>query len=88
MQERKLLGKILVDKGLITDESLKEALLEQGETKEFLGEILIKKKFIKEVDLLGALSEQFNLPVVSLNDKYHGEYSQSDRKPQDPGRQG
>jgi len=66
----KRLGEILVEKGLITQEALNDAISEQRETKEFLGAILLKRKRIKEADLLTALSEQFHIPIFSLKDKY------------------
>ncbi len=59
-----------MQKGLIDSEQLKDALNEQQKTKEFLGLILIKRDKIKEVDLLEALSEQFNLPFISIKYKY------------------
>jgi type IV pilus assembly protein PilB len=46
-------------------------MLEQQKiNKEFLGQILLASGRIKETDLLSALSEQFNIPLVSLKDKY------------------
>lgn len=62
----KKIGEILIGRGLITAEQLEEALAIQVSTKEYLGVLLIRKKFVKEADLLEALSEQFNIPVVSL----------------------
>jgi len=67
---QKKLGEILVEKGLISLKQLEEALAQQARTKEFLGEILIKKRLIKEKELQEALSAQFDIPVVSLKDKY------------------
>ncbi|MBI5872531.1 MAG: hypothetical protein HZB36_00060 [Candidatus Omnitrophica bacterium] len=62
----KKVGEILVARGLISEVQLNEALLIQAGSKEYLGAILIKKRFIKEDDLLKALSEQFNIPFISL----------------------
>ncbi|MCX5702224.1 MAG: hypothetical protein NTW64_04525 [Candidatus Omnitrophica bacterium] len=67
---QKLLGEILIEKGIINSEQLKAALEEQRTSKEFLGTILIRKTQIKEEDLLQALSEQFNVPFVRLKNKY------------------
>jgi len=64
----KKLGEILVAKGLITEAQLKEALETQVVTRDYLGSVLIKKRMIKEIDLMKALSEQFNIPLVSLKD--------------------
>jgi type IV pilus assembly protein PilB len=69
-KKQKRLGEILIDKGLINSEQLKYALEEQKRTKEFLGAILLKNSQIKEKDLLEALSEQFNIPLASLKNKY------------------
>ncbi len=69
-RSEKHLGKILVDKGLVTPEHLEDALNEQKRTKEFLGAILLKRKYVEEKDLLTALSEKFDIPLVSIKDKY------------------
>ena len=66
----KKLGEILISRGLITEENLKTALDEQKKTNEFLGKILLRTNQIKEKELLGALSEQFGIPVVSLKYQY------------------
>ncbi|MBI5024778.1 MAG: hypothetical protein HZC18_07265 [Candidatus Omnitrophica bacterium] len=65
-KEKKFLGEILIEKGLLTAEQLALALGEQGTTKEFLGTIVVKKGWVKEKELLTALSERFNLPLVDL----------------------
>jgi type IV pilus assembly protein PilB len=67
---QKLLGEILIEKGIINPEQLKAALEEQKKSKEFLGTILIRNNHIKEEDLLQALSVQFNVPFVRLKNKY------------------
>jgi type IV pilus assembly protein PilB len=66
----KKLSEILIEEGLITTEQLKDALDEQARTKEFLGKILLDRNQIKEPDLLTALSEQFNIPIISLKHRY------------------
>jgi len=65
----KTLGKILLEKNLISEVQLNEALQEQKKSREFLGRILLNKGYIKEEDLLKALAQQFNLEVATL--KYH-----------------
>ena len=70
MANKKLIGELLLGKGMITLEQLKEALERQQRTKEFLGQILLENKQIKEKDLLEVLSEQFNISCVELKDKY------------------
>lgn len=69
-REQKRLGDILVEKGFISREELKDALDVQKKTKEFLGLILLKNNYIKEEELLRALSEQFDIPFVSLRYRY------------------
>lgn len=66
----KRLGEILIEKGLLTPEGLKEALKEQGRTNDYLGNILIKKGLIRENDLLPAISEQTGFPQVELKNQY------------------
>jgi hypothetical protein len=69
-KEQKRLGEILIEKGLITSEQLAHTLQTQKRSKEFLGKILIESGRIQEKDLLAALSQQFDMPLVSLKDKY------------------
>jgi len=64
------LGEILIKKGFINIEQLKDALNEQQRTKEFLGSILIRKNYIKKKSLLEALSHQYNIPIINLKYKY------------------
>jgi len=65
--ERKELGQILLEKGLITVEQLEEALTEQAKTKKFLGEILIEKNFVTKEKILEALTEQKKANFVKLS---------------------
>jgi len=67
---RKRLGEILLEKGLLSDEQLRECLEQQKLTKEFLGSILVKKNLIKEEDLMKCLSQQFGIPYISLKSQY------------------
>ena len=69
-KDKKLLGEILIERGLLNSEQLALALEEQTTTKELLGVILVRKKWVKEKDLLTALSERFNLPLVELKNKH------------------
>jgi len=65
---KELLGEIFVKRRLITHDELTDALRYQEIDKEFLGKILIKRGLITEEQLLNALSEQLDMPVVSLKD--------------------
>lgn len=60
----------MIEHGLITPQDFEAALKEQARTNEYLGRILIQNGLIKEKDLLMALSEQFDIPLVSLKNKY------------------
>jgi len=60
------LGKILVDKKLITQEHVEEAVALQAETGKRFGQIMVEKGWIDEKDLLIVLSAQFNLPYIWL----------------------
>jgi general secretion pathway protein E len=58
----KLLGKILVDKNIITQEDLQEILLSQKSTNLRLGQLLVKKGLATEENILAALSERYGIP--------------------------
>lgn len=65
IQNKKQIGKILVDKGRITPEQLQEALLQQQGTDTKIGQILLKKNAISETDLLDALAIQYGIEYKS-----------------------
>ena|SRR5919202_1437659 len=56
---RRRLGDIFVDRGLITQEQLDDALAEQRENGGKLGEILVEKGYTSRVELAGVISEQW-----------------------------
>ena len=56
---RRRLGDIFVERGLITDEQLKEALAKQCETGGKLGETLVDLGFVNRVALAGVIGEQW-----------------------------
>lgn len=61
----KMLGKILIEKNLISQEDLQEALLAQKSTNLRLGQVLVKKGLVTEDDILSALSERYGVPYQS-----------------------
>ncbi len=63
--KHKMLGKILIEKNLISQEDLQEALLAQKSTNLRLGQILVKKGLVTEEDILSALSERYGVPYQS-----------------------
>ena len=60
------LGKILVDRKLISREHVEEAIVLQAETGKRFGQIMVEKGWIDEKDLLVVLSAQFGLPHIWL----------------------
>jgi hypothetical protein len=60
------LGRLLVEKGLVTQTELAEALLAQGNRR--LGEILVERGVISGADLARALGEQHGLEPESFAD--------------------
>ena len=50
-RQQKKIGEILMEKGLINQEQLDEALNDQLRSKDYLGAILIRRGIIKEKDL-------------------------------------
>ncbi len=65
-----LLGQVLVQKGLISNEQLEVALKEQATTGQFLGSTLVKLGFLTEEKLLPVLSEQLHIPHVRLENTH------------------
>ena len=61
------LGDILVREGLITQEQLKKALLEQKSSGMRLGYTLVKLGFIEETEVTKMLARQFRMPAVDLS---------------------
>ncbi|MCZ6890348.1 MAG: GspE/PulE family protein [Gammaproteobacteria bacterium] len=59
---------MLVGKGEISEDQLDEALADQKRSSRKLGRILIDKGFIEENRFLKFLSEQFEIPFVTLDD--------------------
>jgi type IV pilus assembly protein PilB len=61
------LGDLLVAEGLITEDQLKQALVEQKGKTEKLGSILARLGFITEEQLIGFLSRQYGIPSITLS---------------------
>src|SRR5262249_47811713 len=60
------LGDRLVAEGLITPDQLHRALAAQKGTRDKLGGILVRMGFITEDKLLAFLSQQYNVPSITL----------------------
>ena len=67
-QQKLRLGDLLVNKHLITQDQLEEALTAQVESNKKLGELLLLKGYIDETTLDDVLSEQLDLPILDLGD--------------------
>ena len=66
--ERKLIGEILVERGLVTQANLDLALERQKKTRNvFIGEMLIELGFLAEIDIVTALVLQCNLPYITIS---------------------
>ncbi len=64
----KYLGKILVDRKIITQEELQEALLAQKGTTLRLGQFLLKKGMVTEEDIRSCLAEQYDMSFMTRLD--------------------
>jgi len=60
------LGRILVDKGVISDDQLRIALQEQNRTHQPLGRLLVRRGFLSEAILRDVLSEKLGQESVDL----------------------
>jgi type IV pilus assembly protein PilB len=66
MTEKKRLGDILKDAGLIDESQLQAALVHQRNWGGKIGAILVELGFVKEADLAKAISETLRIPYVNL----------------------
>jgi len=64
---RRKLGDLLVERRLLTESQLEEALLRQSRDRKRLGEILIELGYISEEDFVAVFSEQQGLTWVELD---------------------
>ncbi len=63
---RKRLGELLVETGLLSEESLTRALSEQRTLRQKLGEVIISLGMATEEEIAQALSLQLGIPIVDL----------------------
>ncbi len=61
------LGDILVDRGLLTQEQLEEALQMQRATRTMLGDILLERGWIDKTQVGQALAQQFEVPFHAID---------------------
>ena len=62
------LGRMLLNKKLVTPQQLKIALREQAKSGELLGRTLVRMGYLREEQVLPVVSEQLNIPFVRLQD--------------------
>lgn len=65
--ERKPIGEILKERGLISEEYIRFALLEQKATGERLGEVLVRVGMVTDLEIAKALAEQSKVPFIDIN---------------------
>jgi len=64
----KEVGRIFIERGLITEEQLQEALARSRQVGGLLGRVLIDLGYVTEADLVRALTEQVGLEFVDLEE--------------------
>src|SRR5262245_64545363 len=65
-QAKRHLGQILIDQGILTEDQLRIALLEQTKQHVPVGKLLVQLGFVSEATLRDALSEKLGLQSVDL----------------------
>ena len=68
-KKSRLIGKILVDDGVITPEQLENALATQKQRKGYICGIIIKSGFARPQDVFKSLAEQIGIEYVDLKNK-------------------
>ena len=68
MKVKKRLGEILVKNGLLTEEMLKQVLIDQKKTDLKVGQYLIRQGIVQEKQIIDLLSEQLNIKKYHMND--------------------
>ncbi|MDF2613661.1 MAG: type secretion system protein [Clostridia bacterium] len=79
--ERKRLGDLLYETGMITKDQLEWGINEQHRTNKKLGEILVDQGIITDKDILGALEFQLGIPQMDL-EKYTIDYNIASKVPE------
>ncbi|HDL04514.1 MAG TPA: type II secretion system protein GspE, partial [candidate division Zixibacteria bacterium] len=64
---RKKVGDILIEKGVISEAQLEQALAEQKKTGRKIGQILVESGLITENQLIDTISERLKIPKISLD---------------------
>ncbi|MBD3402092.1 type II secretion system protein GspE [candidate division GN15 bacterium] len=64
---RKKLGELLIERGMITEEQLSEALQHQARTGRRLGTVLTELGYVSEDEMVDVVSDRLGIPRVTLN---------------------
>jgi general secretion pathway protein E/type IV pilus assembly protein PilB len=64
--QKRHIGQILIDQGILTEDQLRIALLEQMKSNQPVGRLLVQLGFVSEATLRDALSEKLGLQSVDL----------------------
>ena len=67
---KKRLGEVLLNKGVVKEEAIAEALAEQAATGELIGEILVRRGVVGEMEIVETICSQFSLPFISFSQYY------------------
>jgi type IV pilus assembly protein PilB len=65
-KEKKKIGELLLEAGLITEHQLKSSLVSQEEWGGRLGSILLRKGFVSEQEMASIIGKQYDMPCASL----------------------
>src|SRR5688572_2568315 len=68
MSLKRQLGAILVERGLVSQDDVDAAMVEQARTSRSLGQVLVARELVTEADVISALAEQAGLEYVDLAD--------------------
>lgn len=65
-KDKKQIGELLIEKGLLTEEELQKAISAQKK-EELLGQTLVRLNIVSETDMVGTLSEHLKISSIELN---------------------
>ena len=63
---RTRLGRLLIEQGLITQDQLADALMDQSESGEKLGAILVRLGHVQEASIAATMSKQLQIPLIRV----------------------
>ncbi|MBE7466465.1 MAG: Flp pilus assembly complex ATPase component TadA [Planctomycetes bacterium] len=67
-EERRPIGQILIEMGVLDEQQLEQGLAAQNEKGGVIGQLLVELGFISKEDVLQALAMQHQMPVVNLSE--------------------